>query len=121
MMKGKGDDPMAGDIIWYVTIFGCAALFVGIGIYAKNLQKPMWFWSGSEVDPASLSDVRGYNAENARMWIGYSLWYWASGAAWIWSKAAALILLILSCTVGIAFLVGRFHKIEKKYKKTGLC
>ena len=112
---------MAGKIIMWVVSFGSAILFFCIGVYARKLEKPMWFWSGSEVDPASLTDVRGYNAENARMWIGYSLWYWASGAAWIWSKAAALILLILSCTVGIAFLVGRFHKIEKKYKKTGLC
>ena len=101
-------------------MFGCAALFTGIGMYAKRLEKPMWFWSGTEVDPGSITDVKSYNAENARMWLAYSLWYWASGAARIWSRTVALILLILSCTVGIACLVGKFHKIEKKYKKSGL-
>ena len=29
---------MAGDIIWYITIFGCALLFVGIGAYAQKLE-----------------------------------------------------------------------------------
>ena len=111
---------MAGDIIWYVTILGCAALFVGIGIYAKKLQKPMWFWSGSTVAPSAITDVAKYNAENARMWFGYSLWYWASGFAWIWSHELALLLLMASCSVGIVFLVRAYHRIEKKYKKTGL-
>ena len=29
---------MAGDIIWYVTVLGCALLFVGIGAYARKLE-----------------------------------------------------------------------------------
>lgn len=111
---------MIGSIIWYVTIFGCAALFYGIGIYALRLKKPMWFWTGSEVDPGTIVDIPAYNRENAVMWKVYSLWYWAAGAAWIWRKSAALIILLLGCSVGIAILVSTFQKIEKKYKKTGL-
>ena len=110
---------MGGAIIWYVTIFGCAALFYGIGIYAKKLEKPMWFWSGSTVDPATISDIPAYNRENARMWKLYSIWYWVAGAAWIWSKTAALVALFLGCSVGIVILVGTFQRIEKKYKKAG--
>lgn len=108
---------MAGDIIWYFTIFGCAALFVGIGAYAWKLEKPMWFWSGSVVDPDSITDVKSYNRENARMWILYSLWYWAAGIAWIWSHGAALIALTLGCSLGIVILIATYLKIEKKYKK----
>ncbi len=111
---------MAADIIWYVTAFGCAAVFVGIGAYATKLQKPMWFWAGTEVDAATITDVKQYNAENAKMWVMYSLWYWAAGLAWIWSRPVALIALVLGCTVGIAILIATFMKIEKKYKKTGL-
>ena len=111
---------MAGNIIWFVTVFGCAALFLGIGVYAKHLQKPMWFWAGSEVDPAAITDVKGYNAENARMWVLYSLWYWGAGLAWIWSEVVALVLLMLGCSLGIGLLVAAYQKIEKKYKKTGL-
>jgi hypothetical protein len=111
---------MAGDIIWYVTMFGCAALFVGIGVYARRLEKPMWFWSGSQVNPADISDVKAYNEENARMWIGYSLWYWAAGVLWIWNNGVGLAALIAGCSVGIAILIGTFQRIEKKYKKTVL-
>ena len=111
---------MAGGIIWYLTMFGCALLFLGIGIYAKKIEKPMWFWTGSEVDPDSITDVRRYNAENSRMWILYSLWYWAAGFAWIFSKVIALIALTASCTVGIVLLVRTYLRIEKKYKKAGL-
>lgn len=120
MMKQEGDDAVSADIIWYVTILGCAILFTGIGLYARKLEKPMWFWAGSEVNPAQITDVKAYNKENCSMWIGYSLWYWASGVVWIWSETVALILLIMSCSVGIVFLISTFRKIEKKYKKTGL-
>ena len=107
---------MAGTIIWCVTILGCAALFFGMGVYANKLEKPMWFWSGSKVDPASITDVKAYNRENARMWKWYSVWYWVAGLAWIWSTAVALWALVLSCTLGIVILVATFQRIEKKYK-----
>lgn len=111
---------MGGDIIWYVTMFGCAALFVGIGAYAKKLDRPMWFWSGSTVDPATITDVHAYNMENSRMWTWYSAWYWGAGIAWIWSSTIGLAALGLGCTVGIAILITTYLKIEKKYKKNGL-
>ena len=62
---------MAADIIWYIIMFACAALFVGIGVYARNRKEPMWFWSGSEVDAAAITDVTAYNRENAKMWLWY--------------------------------------------------
>ena len=111
---------MIGTIIWCVTILGCAALFFGMGVYANKLEKPMWFWSGSKVDPASITDVKAYNRENARMWKWYSVWYWIAGIVWHWSEGIALITVILGSTVGIALLIRNYLKIEKKYKKTGL-
>ena len=111
---------MAGAIIWYVTMFGCALLFYFIGVYANKIEKPMWFWAGSEVDPAVITDVKAYNAENAKIWKWYSVWYWIAGIAWFWSAALAVAVLILGCSVGVAILISTFGKIEKKYKKTGL-
>ena len=106
---------MAGAIIWYVTIFGCAILFYSIGIYAAKLKKPMWFWSGIEVDASKITDIPKYNRENSIMWKTYSLWYFASGFAQIWSAALAITLLCLGCTAGIAVLIGTYLRIEKKY------
>ena len=107
---------MAGAVIWYITMFACAASFLGIGIYALRIEKPMWFWSGSEVKAEEISDVKAYNRENARMWMLYSLWYWAAGILWHWSTAAAIWILMASCSVGIAILIASYMKIAKKYK-----
>ena len=107
---------MVGDIIWYVTVLGCALLYVGIGAYARKLETPMWVWAGSTVEPACNTDIKAYNRENARMWNLYSLWYWVSGLSWAWSKGVALTALVLGCTVGIAILISTYLGIEKKYK-----
>lgn len=107
---------MAGAIIWCITVFGCALLFLSIGIYAEKLEKPMWFWAGTTVDESKITDVKAYNKENARMWELYSLWYFASGAVYFWNEIVAVIILVLSCTVGIGILVATFTKIEKKYE-----
>lgn len=107
---------MAGSIIWYITTFGCAILFYAIGVYAQRLQKPMWFWSGSEVEPSEITDIKQYNHENGVMWKCYSLWYAAAGVAEIWSSALALTFLVLGCTVGIVLLVYTYSKIYNKFK-----
>ena len=87
---------MAGKIIGWVVAFGCAILFYGIGVYAQKLEKPMWFWSGTEVDATKITDV-------------------AAGVAQIWSAIAYAIILVLSCTVGLAILIRTYQQISKKY------
>ena len=107
---------MAGKIIMWIVSFGCAGLFFGIGVYAKRLKKPMWFWSGCEVDPSEITDIKQYNRENGLMWQLYSLWYWGMGVAEIWSSAVALTLLVLGCTIGMVILVCTYNHIYKKYR-----
>ena len=58
---------MLADVIWYGVSGGCALLFVGIGLYSFRLKKPMWFWSGTTVDPESISDIPAYNRANGKM------------------------------------------------------
>lgn len=106
---------MAGRIIMLAVTFGCAILFLAIGSYAKRLSKPMWFWSGVEVNASRLTDVRAYNRENGRMWQLYSLWYFAAGLAAIGNTVASVVFLVLGCSVGIALLVGSYNRIYRKY------
>ena len=106
---------MAGTIIWCLVVFGCAILFLSIGIYANNREKPMWFWSGTVVDASTISDVKAYNKENAKMWIFFSLWFFAAGIVHFFSKGLSIALLLASCFIGIPILVITFTKIEKKY------
>ena len=103
-------------MIMCLVCFGCAALFYGIGIYAKKSEKPMWFWTGSTVSPAEITDVPRYNRENARMWKHYALLFVATGLTGIWKPAVSGILLMLLCTVGMGFLVCSYQKIYKKYR-----
>ena len=107
---------MAGAIIWSITVFGCAILFLGMGIYAEKREKPMWFWAGTTVDESKITDVKAYNKENGNMWKLYSLWYFASGIVYFINQVLGVIILVLSCTVGIGILVSTFTRIEKKYK-----
>lgn len=102
-------------IVLYVTVFGAALVFYLIGVFAQKRKKPMWFWAGSEIDASQITDVKQYNQENGAMWKLYSLWFWAAGLAAVWSSIAALVILALSCTLGLAILVITFKNILKKY------
>ena len=107
---------MAGRIIACVVYFGCAILFYGIGIYAQRLKKPMWFWAGTSVDPKQITDVKQYNKENGVMWKLYSLWYVAAGIAELWNSVVSVVILFMSCSVGLFLLVGEYNRIYKKYR-----
>ena len=107
---------MAGKIICFVTSLGCAALFYFIGVHAQKREKPMAFWSGSEVPESDITDTKQYNKENAIMWKLYSLWYVLAGVAVIWSEIAFGTLLMLACTVGFVQLILTYRHIYKKYK-----
>lgn len=107
---------MAGIIVWCITVFGCAFLFFGLGVYAEKREKPMHFWAGTTVDEKKIANVKAYNKENGRMWKIYSLWYFASGVTYFWNEWISVLLLVLGCTVGIGILIATFNKIEKKYK-----
>lgn len=107
---------MAGKIIMCMVCFGCAILFFAIGVYAKKTAKPMWFWSGVDVDASTITDVKQYNHDNGVMWQRYSLWYFAAALAAIRSSIFSLVFLVLGCTVGIPLLVYTYHRICRKYQ-----
>ena len=107
---------MAGSIIAWIVYFGCAILFYSIGIYAQKLKKPMWFWSGTEVDASKITDVEQYNKENGVMWKLYSLWYFAAGLAQIWNPTVSIVFLFGGCTIGLVILICSYNKIYKKYQ-----
>ena len=110
-----------GALIMCSCCFGCAFLFLLIGIHADKSVKPVGFWSGKEVDPHSVSDVDSYNKENARMWKMYSVPYFLSGILSIPGGyhegfiIASAVVLSLAALLGIPVLISNYRKIEKKY------
>lgn len=110
-------------IIMLLCGFGCGALFYWIGAWASGRKDPMHFWSGSTVDPKTITDISAYNQANARMWKQYSIPYWISGVMGIltfWDVrllAFSMVPIGLAGTVGIWWLIHTYRKIEKQYKR----
>ena len=116
------DEDIFGLIIMGGVSFCCGALFYAMGLWAERSPKPFGFWTGKEVRADSLSDIPGYNRENAAMWKCYSLPYFLAGGFYIagirfpalgWVSVG---LLTLAGTAGIGWLVWRYNRILRKYK-----
>lgn len=103
-------------LIWLVSIWGCAGLFTFIGIYAGRRERPMWFWSGSQVDSETITDVIAYNKANRKMWFIYSLFYWLGGLVYFFSPLVAGVIVFLSASLGLVWLILYYRRIERKYK-----
>lgn len=107
-------------LITFVNLM-CAGIFYGIGMWAQNRKDPMHFYSGSTVDPKTISDVPAYNKENSRLWKQYSIPFWICSIcsiASIWVESlmtVSIVVLVLGCTLGGVWLVCKYHKIHKKY------
>lgn len=104
-------------VIWLIVMIPTSALFTGIGIYAWKRKKPMWFWSGSTVDEAEISDIPAYNRANGIMWICYSAVFWFSTLLGFFRIDAAGIFLSVGCLAGIPFLIIAYGRIYRKYRK----
>ena len=115
------NEAILGSVIMLLCCWGSAALFTGIAIRARKRNKPINFWAGKDVDPASVRDVAEYNRANSIMWLVYSLPYWISGGiSLLFGRGdhmviLAAILLALACFPGIWILVRHYRKIETKY------
>lgn len=117
---------MNGDTIFGMVIIAfcsllCAGIFYGIGVWAAKRKDPMHFYSGTSVDPRTISDVPAYNRENARMWKRFSIPFWLCTLCSIlsfWDRSLStvgIVFLVAGCTVGIGWLIKRYHRILKEY------
>ena len=102
--------------------FGCGALYFWIGHWAESRKDPMHFYTGTTVDPKTITDVPAYNRENAKMWKQFSVPFWlcglcAFGSIWLESlMTVSIIMIVLACTVGIGWLVWKYNRILKTYQ-----
>ncbi|MBR5143647.1 MAG: hypothetical protein IKW53_01230, partial [Clostridia bacterium] len=70
---------------------------------------------GSQIDASKITDIQKYNNDNAIMWKIYSLFYFGSSVSAIFSPLVSAILIIISCTLGLGFLIVAYNKICKRY------
>lgn len=117
-------ESIVGAIIMCVVCFGCGVLFIGIGVWATNLEKPMHFRSGFTIDPKTVDDIPEYNRKNAAMWKWYSLPYWFAGIfglfSWKceWCMYVSMALLLIACIPGLGVLIACYKHIEKEHIKS---
>ena len=107
---------MFGNVLLIVCCWICAAFFLGFALFARRYKKPIWFWSGSKVDPASIANISSYNRANSRMWTVFSLPFWASGLLAFWWPGWAGIFLAAACLGGLPVLIFVYRKICRKYR-----
>lgn len=100
-----------------VSCWICGIFFLAFGQFARRYKKPVWFWSGSTVEPESITDIPAYNRANARMWSVFSLPFWISGLMSFWWMVPAAVLLTVACLAGLPVLIVTYNKIFKKYKR----
>lgn len=94
----------------------CASVFTAIGICARRMTKPMWFWSGSTVKPEEISDIPAYNRANGLMWIGFSAFFWLSALlALLGFPAAAGVMIFVGGIGGGLALIFVYNRIYRKY------
>ena len=111
-----------GTIIMVLSNLICAGSFYGIGLWAARRKDPMHFYSGTKVDPRTISDIFAYNRDNARMWKQFSVPFFLAAAcsvAGLWERRLAIlgiILLVAGSTAGIGWLLVRYNRILKKYQ-----
>ena len=100
----------------------CAGIFFGIGMWAKSRKDPMHFYSGSTVDPKTISDIPAYNRENEKLWKTYSMPYFFAaacslGSIWVTAlMTVSIIVMVLACTAGGCWMVLKYNKIHNTYK-----
>ncbi|MDD5953467.1 MAG: hypothetical protein PUC32_07475 [Oscillospiraceae bacterium] len=104
------------DIVWFIIMVPCSAVFTIIGIYAWNRKKPMWFWAGSTVEESEIADVSAYNRANGLMWLVFSLPLWLSTFIELWNEIVALFLIAADCVIGLPVLMIVYKRIYTKYK-----
>lgn len=99
------------------TFLVLGILFSGIGAYAWRRKDPMWFWSGTTVNPDTVSDIPAYNRANAIMWMIYALPYWA-GALFSRSQPELASQFVgWGATLGSLLLVPCYLLIRRKYRR----
>lgn len=103
------------NLMYLIVMWIAAVIFIFIGIYAMNRKKPMWLWSGSSISESNINDVKAYNRAIGKMWCVFSIPLFIGGIVEFFLPIFSILIFALTCTVGVAFIVWYYHKIEEKY------
>ena len=100
-----------------VICLACGVLFLGLGIWSSKQRKPVSFYAGMTVKPESIRDVQGYNRACGRMWIWYSMPWFAAGVAalQLGASMAVFCLILIAAVPCSIWLLVRFNRVQREY------
>ena len=104
-------------ILAFMIWTACSAVFLGISIYDRKLDKPAGFFSNSE--PPQVTDVKGFNKDVSRLWLWFAVMMDLLGLPFLFQRqnSAWFILPVLGTVALCLVLVIRYTNIESKYRK----
>ena len=112
---------LTGNIVVLLCNLFCSITFVAISIWARKRTSPMHFYSGTSIDPRTVSDIPAYNKANAKMWMIFSIPFMLSLVLNLLAFfipmlfVVSVILVALDCTAGIAWLMIEYNRIAKEF------
>ena len=104
------------NLVFAITVGGCALMTGLISLWAYKRKTPMHFWAGSTVKAEEITDVPAYNRANAKLWLIYTIAVAASGFAGLFHITVGAVLLLVVCVPGSILLMIAYGRIYKKYK-----
>jgi len=106
-------------IVLNLLLLMMALLMVGIGVWALTSIGPINFWTGQKVDSAAITDVRGYNRANAKMWCVFSIVFIIPMFIMPFNIRAAAGVFSIGLAIGIGLLVAAHGRIRQRYSAYG--
>lgn len=106
----------AENIIGFVIQLVVTLIFGGVAVWCFKSKNPVHFWSGSEVKPYEIEDIKKYNRANGIMWIVFTIPQAVAAIATIWAGGIGGIICAAGIIIGFPFLIVAYTKILKKYK-----
>ena len=106
---------MAGRIIGLIACIMCALPFFIIAAYGKDSEEPIAFWSGDTTLKAKVKNVSEYNKKMASLYKKYAVSFLIAGVSLLIIPIVGIIVLCVSCSLGIYILYRCYKKILKTY------
>lgn len=106
---------MAGRIVGLIACLLCAVPFLIIGVYDRESNTPISFWSGDKSLMEKVHNVAGYNKEMADLYKKCAIAFVAAGVGCLIHLILGIAIILLECTVGIYVVYKRYKVILRKY------
>ena len=105
-----------GNIVFLIIMGFVAMIFTGLGIWVWRKKEPANFWTGQELKPGEIRDVRKYNHALGLMWIGFSVLIWITAIVGsVFGGMTGTVCMIACFVIGIPMLPVTYNVIYKKY------